>query len=114
MQSIRFRLAVYYSLALTVTMVAFGAAVYWERTATAPREAVLRLDAALKSESDFAVRVIIQQARALHRGTRTPVDAAGQEGADSLIEAVRPYLDPVAHYVLLASPSGGILYRSPS
>ena len=28
MQSIRFRLAVYYSLALTATMVAFGAAVY--------------------------------------------------------------------------------------
>ena len=45
MQSIRFRLAVYYSLALTATMVAFGAAVYWERTATAPREAELRLDA---------------------------------------------------------------------
>lgn len=110
MQSIRFRLAVYYSLALTATMVAFGAAVYWERTVTAPREAEVRLDATLKSESDFAVRVLTKQAEALRK--------SGDSNADStkaLLDAVSAYFDPMTDAVLLADPTGSqIPYLSPT
>ena len=105
MQSIRFRLAVYYSLALTATIVALGAAVYWERTITAPREAVARLDATLKSESDDAVRVLNLAARALRK--------SGVESPDSLIDEVRPYFDGMADYLFLVDPTGTAFpYRS--
>lgn len=108
MQSIRFRLAVYYSLALTATMVAFAGAVYWERTATAPREAKQRVDAALISETDLAVRILGQQARAL---TRTlPEEVA----IDSVRAAVRPYFESMSDYVFLGEPTGKIVYLSPS
>ncbi len=109
MQSIRFRLAVYYSLALTFTMVALGAAVYWERTITAPREAVTRLDAQLQRESDFAVRVLQQQAK-----VRGQLAAKGAAGGRTLIDDVRPYFDPVADYVFLADQAGAPVYLSPS
>jgi signal transduction histidine kinase len=109
MQSIRFRLAVYYSLALTATMVAFGAAVYWERIATAPREAEQRVDATLKSESDFAVRVLTQQALALPKMKPAPTDS-GQ----AVIEGVKPYISPMADYVFLADWTGTVVYFSPS
>lgn len=114
MQSIRFRLAVYYSLALTATMAAFGAAVYWERTATAPREAELRLDAALKSESDLAVQVLAQQARLLRRAVRTEKGAVKPDSERVLIDEVKAYFDPMADYVILAGTSGDIRYLSPS
>ena len=104
MQSIRFRLAVYYSLALTATMVAFGAAVYWERTVTAPREAAQKLEAALKSESDFAVNVLVQQARALRK-----LGTAGADSAKQLIDDVKPYFDPMPDYVILADKTGSRL-----
>ena len=116
MQSIRFRLAVYYALALTVTMVAFGAAVYWERTATAPREAELRVDAALKSESDLAVLVLAQQAREIRRKgppARTQAGAAKPDSERVLLDAVAPYFDPLPDYLFLADPSGVIRYLSP-
>jgi len=110
MQSIRFRLAVYYSLALTVTMVAFGAAVYWERTTTAPREAEQRLDATLKNESEFAVRVLVQQATALRK-----TKDYGADSARALIDAVTPYFDPLQDYLYLADPAGSAVpYLSPS
>jgi len=104
MQSIRFRLAVYYSLALTATMVAFGAAVYWERTVTAPREAETKTDATLKSESDLAVTVLVQQARALRK-----LGTAGADSTKQLLEDVRDYFDPMPAYVILADPTGSRL-----
>jgi two-component system OmpR family sensor kinase len=109
MQSIRFRLAVYYALALTATMAAFGAAVYWERTATAPGEAELRVDAELKNESDFAVRVLTQQAKAPNR-----VAAPGADSGRTIIDDVKPYFEPMADYLFLADQSGAFLYLSPS
>jgi two-component system OmpR family sensor kinase len=113
MQSIRFRLAVYYSLALTVTMVAFGAAVYWERTATAPRQAEIELDAALRRESDFAAGVLRQQARLAPRSA--PTLRAGTPDTDrTLVENVRAYFDPMAYYVFVADQAGHVTYVSPS
>lgn len=109
MQSIRFRLAVYYSLALTATMVAFGAAVYAERIATAPREAEQRADATLKNESEFAVRVLTQQALALLQVKGQPVDSA-----KTVIEGVGPYFNPMSDYLFLADWSGKVVYVSPS
>ena len=109
MQSIRFRLAVYYSLALTATMLAFGAAVYWERTVTAPREAEARLDALLRSETEFAVRVLNQQAQALRK-----LGTAGADSSKKLIEDVSAYFDPLPDYIMLADPAGDSLpYLSP-
>ncbi|MES1259312.1 MAG: hypothetical protein ABUL71_01860, partial [Gemmatimonadota bacterium] len=104
MQSIRFRLAVYYSLALTVTMVAFGAAVYWERTATAPREAEQRLDATLQNDGELAVRVLTRQAQALRK-----LGTAGPDSAKQLLEDVKAYFDPMPDYVILADPTGSKL-----
>jgi signal transduction histidine kinase len=109
MQSIRIRLAKYYSLALTATMAAFGAAVYWERTTTAPREAELQLDRALESESTSAIQVLRQQARTL-----TPAVRATPTSVDSLISGARPYLSAMADYVFVVNPRGGVVYSSPS
>ncbi len=104
MQSIRFRLAIYYSLALTATMVAFGAAVYWERTVTAPREAEQKLKATLKSEGEFAVNVLVQQARALRK-----LGTAGADSTKQLVADVKAYFDPLPDYVILADATGSKL-----
>jgi two-component system OmpR family sensor kinase len=107
-QSIRFRLAVYYALALTATMVALGAAVYWERTATAPREAEQRVDAALKTESDFAVNLLKQHAQILRR-----LAAAGADSGRTLLDEVKPYFDQSTGALLLADGTGTVVYYSP-
>ncbi|HEY3934275.1 MAG TPA: ATP-binding protein [Gemmatimonadales bacterium] len=109
MQSIRVRLATYYSLALTATMAAFGAAVYWERTTTAPREAELQLDRALQSESNSAIQVLRQQARLL-----SPAERFTQTGLDTLISGAQPYLNAMADYVFVVNPRGGVVYSSPT
>ncbi|HEY4321749.1 MAG TPA: HAMP domain-containing sensor histidine kinase [Gemmatimonadales bacterium] len=108
MQSIRFRLAVYYSLALTATMVAFGAAVYLEWTATAPRQAEIELDDRLHNEATFARTILVS--------SRLPSFGVGatDSTATSSIDVVRPYFDPIPDYVFVADRSGHVVYSSPS
>ncbi|MGH7582760.1 MAG: sensor histidine kinase [Gemmatimonadales bacterium] len=108
MQSIRSRLVVYYSLALTGTMIAFGAAVYWERAVTGPREAALAVDSALSRESAFATRVLRQQYRTLRSKVRDSPAAA-----DSMAAYAKVYLDAIPDNVFIANSSGRVMYSSP-
>jgi two-component system OmpR family sensor kinase len=108
-QSIRVRLAVYYSLALTATMVAFGAAVYWERSRTAPREAELQVYTNLDKQSNFAAQALRQEARTIPPYMRTSPTVA-----DTLVSGARVYLDGISDYVFVADANGRIVYFSPA
>ncbi len=112
MQSIRFRLARSYVLALTVTMVAFGAAVYWERSTTAPREAEQQLDQRLSVEARNAARLLEQESRAVPFGS-TSSPAPRDSGARAM-ENARPYFDAMPDYVFVADRDGRVIYSSPT
>jgi signal transduction histidine kinase len=112
MQSIRFRLARSYVLALTVTMVAFGAAVYWERRTTAPREAEQQLDQRLSVEAGNAARLLEQQSRALPYGITA--SAARSDSGARAMESARVYFDAMPDYVFVADRDGRVIYSSPA
>ncbi|MGH7592745.1 MAG: sensor histidine kinase [Gemmatimonadales bacterium] len=114
MQSIRFRLAAYYSLALTATMVAFGAAVYWERTITAPREAELVLDQHLADRAVSVTELLRQQARVRPRaglGAATPRSPAGLR---ALVDSSHTYFDEMGDAMFIADGAGHVVYVSPA
>jgi len=108
MQSIRSRLVLYYSLALTGTMVAFGLALYWERSVTGPREAELALDSSLAKEAAFATGVLRQSYRAMS----TRIRASGAV-TDTMVQWSKVYLDAMPDNVFVADPRGRVLYASP-
>ena len=116
MQSIRFRLAAYYSLALTATMVAFGAAVYWERTITAPKEAELVLDQHLADRATSVTELLRQQARV---AVRPPGRAGRGRGAErvsdslrALVDSARTYFDEMGDEMFIADDAGHVVYLS--
>ena len=117
MQSIRFRLAAYYSLALTATMIAFGAAVYWERTVTAPREAELVLDQHLADRATSVTELLRQQARA----ARTPLPSLhpvpsprNPDSLQVLVDSSRTYFDEMGDEMFIADDAGHVVYVSPA
>ena len=63
MQSLRTRLTISYTIALTATIVVFGAALYWERRQSSVREAEQQLEVRLTEEFRFAIRWLQDQAR---------------------------------------------------
>jgi len=114
MQSIRFRLAVYYSLALTATMVAFGAAVYWERTVTAPREAELVLDQHLADRATSVTELLRQQARATHRTAGSASAARDADTLRTLVDSSRIYFDEMGDQMFITDDGGHVVYVSPA
>ena len=112
MQSIRFRLAAYYSLALTATMVAFGAAVYWERALTAPREAELVLDQHLADRATSVTELLRQQART-SRLTNAPA-ANSRDSLRTLVDSAHTYFDEMGDEMFIADAAGHVVYVSPA
>lgn len=112
MQSIRFRLARSYVLALTVTMVAFGAAVYWERSTTAPREAENQLDKRLSIEASNAARLLRQESGAVP--FEMTASTVRHDSGSHAMENARPYFDAMADYVFVADRDGRVIYSSPA
>ncbi len=114
MQSIRFRLAVSYSLALTGTMVAFGAAVYWERRASATREA----ERALAGDQDLLVKSVVGMLDEQAKYTPSivvsiPTYGVSRDSTWGLVGDVRGFLDGIGTYLFLSDEQNRLFYVSP-
>src|SRR4051812_47901512 len=109
MQSIRVRLAVSYALALTATMAIFGAAVYWERTAAAPREAERVLDERLADQATRVTDLLRQQARVSRVGRVREADTLR-----ALVDSSRTYFDETGDEIVIGDETGRVVYVSPA
>ncbi|MEA2712368.1 MAG: hypothetical protein QOK27_329 [Gemmatimonadales bacterium] len=102
MTTIRRRLTLWYTVALAVTVLAFGTALYIERRQASVRE----LDQRLSLESDLAHRWLTQSYKVLGRivtnsGLRLSLDPA-----------ISAYLEPARDYLVVADTAGQVLALS--
>src|ERR671924_1630703 len=102
MNTIRGRLTVWYTVALAVTVLAFGTALYLERRQASVRE----LDQRLSLESDLAHRWLTQSYKVLGR----IVTNSGPR--PSLHPAISAYLEAARDYLVVADTAGQILALS--
>jgi two-component system OmpR family sensor kinase len=102
MTTIRRRLTVWYTVALAVTVLAFGTALYIERRQASVRE----LDQRLSLESDLAHRWLTQSYKVLGR----IVTNSGLRR--SLDPAISAYLEPARDYLVVADTAGQVLALS--
>src|SRR4051794_33860749 len=99
MRTIRLRLTVWYTVALAVTVLAFGTALYLERRQASVRE----LDQRLSLESDLAHRWLTQSYKVLGRiVTNTGL-------RPSLDPAISAYLEAARDYLVVADTAGQVL-----
>jgi len=87
MSTIRRRLAFWYTVALGITVIAFGAALYLERRQSSLQE----LDRRLALESDLAKRWLVESYHVLGRLV-SPVGVSLDPGISAYLEAFRDYL----------------------
>jgi two-component system OmpR family sensor kinase len=113
-QSIRRRLAISYSLALTISVGVFGAALYWERRASAAREQEEQIAARLAVEATFGVRVLQEQYRTTQNlVARIPtIGAAPDEVLLGLQRDVGNYFEGIRDVFAIADDVGRLLYSS--
>ncbi len=102
MTTIRRRLTFWYTVALGVTVLAFGTLLYLERRASSVRE----LDQRLLLEADLADRWLSESYSVLGRIVTT----AG--GRPSLDPGISAYLDAVRDYLVVADTAGQVLALS--
>ena len=102
MTTIRRRLTLWYTVALGVTILAFGTLLYLERRASSVRE----LDQRLLLEADLADRWLSESYSVLGRIVTT----AG--GRPSLDPGISAYLDAVRDYLVVADTAGQVLALS--
>src|ERR687886_1026914 len=89
MATIRRRLTLWYTVALAVTVLAFGSALYFERRQASIRE----LDQRLSLEADLALRWLTQSYKVLGRIVTTAnLNPTLDPGISAYLEAVRDYL----------------------
>ncbi|HZM27269.1 MAG TPA: hypothetical protein VFB89_07920, partial [Gemmatimonadales bacterium] len=88
MTTIRRRLAFWYTVALGITVVAFGGALYLERGQSSVRE----LDRRLGLESDLATRWLVESYRVLGSLIGGPTNPSLAPGISAYLEAFRDYL----------------------
>ena len=89
MATIRLRLTFWYTVALAVTVLAFGTALYIERRQASVRE----LDQRLTLEADLAQRWLAQSYKVLGRiVTTSNLNPALDPGISAYLEAARDYL----------------------
>jgi two-component system, OmpR family, sensor kinase len=102
MSTIRRRLTLWYTVALAVTVLAFGTALYLERRQSSTRE----LDQRLALEADLATRWLTESYKVLGRIITT-------SGSNpSLDPGISAYLEAVRDYLVVADTSGGVLALS--
>jgi len=99
--TIRRRLALWYTVALGVTVVAFGAALYFERRQSSLRE----LDRRLSLEADLANRWLVESYQVLGRLVSQTPSPSLDPGISAYLEAFRDYLvvADTAHNVVALS-----------
>ena len=102
MQTIRQRLTFWYTVALGVTVAAFGTLLYLERRESSLRE----LDQRLGLEADLAYRWLSESYNVLGRIVTT----AGS--SPSLDPGISAYLEAVRDYVVVVDTTGGVLALS--
>src|SRR5215207_4507168 len=102
MATIRLRLTFWYTVALAVTVLAFGTALYFERRQASVRE----LDQRLTLEADLAQRWLAQSFKVLGRIVTT----ANLNPA--LDPAISAYLDAARDYLIVADTAGQLLALS--
>ena len=100
MTTIRRRLTLWYTVALCVTVLAFGSLLYLERRASSVRE----LDQRLLLEADLAERWLSESYNVLGRIVTT---TAG--GRPSLDPGISAYLDAARDYLIVADTAGQVL-----
>jgi two-component system OmpR family sensor kinase len=88
MTTIRRRLAFWYTVALGITVVGFGGALYLERGQSSVRE----LDRRLGLESDLATRWLVESYRVLGSLVGSPTNPSLAPGISAYLEAFRDYL----------------------
>ena len=101
MTTIRRRLALWYTVALGVTVIAFGAALYFERRQSSLRE----LDRRLSLEADLANRWLVESYQVLGRLVSQTPSPSLDPGISAYLEAFRDYLvvADTAHNVVALS-----------
>lgn len=112
MQSIRRRLTISYTIALTASIVVFGAALYWERRQASVRESEQQVEVRLTEESRFAIRWLLEQAR------QGPVVVAlpnlGQRDSTyELVSDARRLFEGMRDYLFVSDDVGRLVYVSP-
>ncbi|HEU5170388.1 MAG TPA: ATP-binding protein [Gemmatimonadales bacterium] len=98
MSTIRRRLAVWYTVALGVTLLAFGAALYYERR----QSALAELDQRLALEADLAQRWLVESYRVL--GQLVP-----ESGSPALDPGISAYLEAFRDYLVVADTAGNVI-----
>ncbi|MEO5800986.1 MAG: HAMP domain-containing sensor histidine kinase [Gemmatimonadales bacterium] len=112
MQSIRRRLTISYTIALTASIVVFGAALYWERRQASIREAEQQLEVRLTEESRFAIRWLRDQAR--QGKVVVPLPNLGQRDSTfELVSDARTLFEGMRDYLFVADDVGRLVYVSP-
>lgn len=113
MQSIRWRLSVYYSVALTLTIVVFGAVLYLERRASAVREQEDQLTQRLENEIGLIRSSIAEWANYFDVVREEP--AIGRPGDVSLglVDGLRAQLDGLPRdLIFITDPANRLVYVS--
>ncbi len=102
MTTIRWRLTLWYTVALAVTMLAFGAALYLERRQSGIKE----LDQRLSLEADLAHRWLTESYKILGRIVTT-------NGSNPALDpGISAYLESVRDYLVVAGGAGKVLALS--
>ncbi|MEP6591639.1 MAG: ATP-binding protein [Gemmatimonadota bacterium] len=112
MQSIRGRLTISYTIALTATLVVFGAALYWERRQSSAREAEQQLEVRLTEESRFAIRWLTEQARGGPVVIALP-NLGARDSTYELVSDARTLFEGMRDYLFVADGLGRLVYVSP-
>ncbi|MES2124037.1 MAG: hypothetical protein V4503_05035, partial [Gemmatimonadota bacterium] len=112
MQSIRGRLTISYTIALTATLVVFGAALYWERRQSSAREAEQQLEVRLTEEARFAIRWLTEQARGGPVVVALP-NLGARDSTYELVSDARTLFEGMRDYLFVADGLGRLVYVSP-
>ena len=113
MQSIRWRLSVYYSVALAATIVAFGALLYLERRSSAVREREEQLTQRLENELGLIRSSIAEWSNYFDVVREEP--AIGRPGDVSLglVDGLRSQLDGLPRdLIFVTDPANRLVYNS--
>ncbi len=115
MQSIRLRLTLWYTFAMTVTLAIFAAGLYWERRQAAVFEQETRLTERLTIEADFAERWLNESWKSLQTVV-VPIEGVGREVDTSyvLVSDVSAYFEGMGlrDYLAVSDNAGRPLYVS--
>jgi heavy metal sensor kinase len=104
-RSIRWRLTLGYALALVVTLVAFGGALYVSRARTSLRTYEQDLERRLQVEAEFYVHYLDESHRVLGR-------LVTRDTAPALEPSIASFFESIRDYLVLTDGNGRVLFTS--